>query len=308
MNIGIQITKNKIKFDHLISLIKNNFSTDLSFIHIKNERDLLKKIKILDVLVTYKISPESFIHRSKRLKWIHIGASGIEENLFPELIKSKVILTNAKGINSGQVAEFIMTQILYFAKQINQCSDFKLSRNWNQRDLSKQIIQLNESALGIIGYGQIARKLTKIAKSFGMYIMATRRLQKKLEKKQYLDELLPLSNINKIYEKSDFLVLCCPLTPQTEKMINANVFKKMKSSSVIINISRGPIIEEKSLIQALLNKQIAGAALDVFNTEPLMSDSKLFKLENVLLSPHISGNFKKYHIKMIEQFSEILIK
>ena len=119
---------------------------------------------------------------------------------------------------------------------------------------------------------------------------------------------MPLSNINKIYEKSDFLVLCCPLTPQTEKMINANVFKKMKSSSVIINISRGPIIEEKSLIQALLNKQIAGAALDVFNTEPLMSDSKLFKLENVLLSPHISGNFKKYHIKMIEQFSEILIK
>ena len=82
----------------------------------------------------------------------------------------------------------------------------------------------------------------------------------------------------------------------------------MKSSSVIINISRGPIIDEISLINALLNKQVAGAALDVFDTEPLTHDSNLFKLENVLLSPHISGNFENYHIKMIEQFSDILVK
>lgn len=308
MNIGIQITKSKIKFDHLISLIKNNFSDNLSFIHIKDESDLLKKIKNLDVLVTYKISPSSFKHRSERLKWIHIGASGIEENLFTELIKSKVTITNAKGINANEVAEFIIAQILYFAKKINRCNDFKLNQKWNQWNLSKQIIQLNESTLGIIGYGQIGKKLAKIAKSFGMYTIATRRLQSKVEKKKNLDELLPLSDINKIYEKSDFLVLCCPLTPQTKKMINDNIFKKMKSSSIIINISRGPIIDEKSLINALLNKQVAGAALDVFDTEPLTHDSNLFKLENVLLSPHISGNFENYHIKMIEQFSEILVK
>ena len=308
MNIGIQITKSKIKFDHLISLIKNNFSDNLSFIHIKDESDLLKKIKNLDVLVTYKISPSSFKHRSERLKWIHIGASGIEENLFAELIKSKVTITNAKGINANEVAEFIIAQILYFAKKINRCNDFKLNQKWNQWNLSKQIIQLNESTLGIIGYGQIGKKLAKIAKSFGMYTIATRRLQSKVEKKKNLDELLPLSDINKIYEKSDFLVLCCPLTPQTKKMINDNIFKKMKSSSVIINISRGPIIDEISLINALLNKQVAGAALDVFDTEPLTHDSNLFKLENVLLSPHISGNFENYHIKMIEQFSDILVK
>jgi len=308
MNIGIQITKSKIKFDHLISLIKNNFSDNLSFIHIKDESDLLKKIKNLDVLVTYKISPSSFKHRSERLKWIHIGASGIEENLFTELIKSKVTITNAKGINANEVAEFIIAQILYFAKKINRCNDFKLNQKWNQWNLSKQIIQLNESTLGIIGYGQIGKKLAKIAKSFGMYTIATRRLQSKVEKKKNLDELLPLSDINKIYEKSDFLVLCCPLTPQTKKMINDNIFKKMKSSSIIINISRGPIIDEKSLINALLNKQVAGAALDVFDTEPLTHDSNLFKLENVLLSPHISGNFENYHIKMIEQFSDILVK
>ena len=308
MNIGIQITKSKIKFDHLISLIKNNFSDNLSFIHIKDESDLLKKIKNLDVLVTYKISPSSFKHRSERLKWIHIGASGVEENLFAELIKSKVTITNAKGINANEVAEFIIAQILYFAKKINRCNDFKLNQKWNQWNLSKQIIQLNESTLGIIGYGQIGKKLAKIARSFGMYTIATRRLQSKVEKKKNLDELLPLSDINKIYEKSDFLVLCCPLTPQTKKMINDNIFKKMKSSSIIINISRGPIIDEKSLINALLNKQVAGAALDVFDTEPLTHDSNLFKLENVLLSPHISGNFENYHIKMIEQFSEILVK
>ena len=308
MNIGIQITKSKIKFDHLISLIKNNFSDNLSFIHIKDESDLLKKIKNLDVLVTYKISPSSFKHRSERLKWIHIGASGIEENLFAELIKSKVTITNAKGINANEVAEFIIAQILYFAKKINRCNDFKLNQKWNQWNLSKQIIQLNESTLGIIGYGQIGKKLAKIAKSFGMYTIATRRLQSKVEKKKNLDELLPLSDINKIYEKSDFLVLCCPLTPQTKKMINDNIFKKMKRSSIIINISRGPIIDEKSLINALLNKQVAGAALDVFDTEPLTHDSNLFKLENVLLSPHISGNFENYHIKMIEQFSDILVK
>lgn len=308
MQIGLQITKNKNKFDSLVSCLESDELNGISFVHIADNKDLMNQIKNLDVLVCYGISKEIFNLRSDKLKWIHIGASGVEENLFEELIKSKVMLTNAKGINSKPVAEFIMGQILFFSKRFEDCIQFKNNQIWNQWELAKMTTQLSDSTLGIIGYGEIGKELSKIAKSFGMKVLATRRLQKKIESKKFVDSLMPTEYIDTILKDSDYVALACPLTPSTENFINKESFKAMKKSAVLINTSRGKIVNEKDLIAALSLKQIRGAALDVYASEPLDPKSILFSLDNVLMSPHISGNFSSYQEIMIKQFSEMLIK
>ena len=308
MIIGFQITKNKEKYKKLISLIDVAEVKKKSFIHIDNDETLKQELGKLDILVTYRITSELFQYRSDKLKWIHVGASGVEENLFDDLLKSKVMLTNAKGINSKPVSEFIMSQILYFAKQINECNQFKTDKIWSQWELAKKTTQLSDCTLGIIGYGEIGKKLSRLAKTFGMKVLATRRLQKKIEHKKYVDVLFPTDKLDCILKESDFIVLACPLTPLTKNMINKKVFQKMKPDSYLINTSRGGIVNERDLIIALKESQIKGAALDVFDTEPLDKKNPLFNIDNVFLSPHISGNFSDYQHIMIKQFSEMLIK
>ena len=308
MKIGLKITKNSDKYKKLISFLDLKNLQNISLIHIKDDISLKKHFKDLDILVCYQITPELFNYSSDKLKWIHIGASGVDENLFDDILKSKVMITNARGINSRPVAEFVMSQILYFSKRIKECQDFKQNRTWNQWQLAKMTTQLSELTLGIIGYGAIGKELSKLAKSFGMRVLAIRRLQKKEENKKYVNALLPMNQLNKVAKESDFLSIACPLTPTTENMINKNTFKVMKDTAFIINTSRGKIINENDLISALECKNIAGAALDVFSTEPISSKSKLFDFENVLLSPHISGNFSSYQELMIKQFSDMFIK
>ena len=201
-----------------------------------------------------------------------------------------------------------MSQILYFSKKIKQCQDFKENRIWNQWELAKTTVQLSESTLGIIGYGEIGKELSKVAKSFNMKVIALRRLQKKEESKKYVDLLLPMNKLDKLIKNSDFIAVACPLTKLTENLIDKNIFQLTKKSAIIINTSRGKIINEKDLISALKNKKIAGAALDVFSNEPIDKKNALFDFDNVLLSPHISGNFEKYQKKMIIQFNDMLIK
>ena len=304
----MQITKNKDKYKKLIKYFDLSKLKNITFIHIEDNKSLKQKIKTLDILVTYKITPELFKYRSENLKWIHIGASGVEENLFEDILKSKVMITNSKGINSRPVAEFIMSQIMYFAKQVDECNKFKLNRSWNQWELAKKTKQLSGCTLGIIGYGEIGKELSKLAKAFNMKVLATRRLQKENEHKKFVDLLIPVKDIDFILKNSDFIAITCPLTPFTKNMINKKSFQIMKKDSYLINTSRGSIINEGDLIEALKNKKIAGAALDVFNTEPLDSKNPLFKLNNVFLSPHISGNFSQYQAVMIKQFGDMLIK
>ena len=141
-----------------------------------------------------------------------------------------------------------------------------------------------------------------------MKVLATRRLQKKIEKKKNVDYLMPLSDIEQIFKESDYLSIACPLTPQTKGIINKKLFKQMKNNAVFINTSRGGIVNEKDLIEVLRKKQIKGAALDVFTHEPLDANSELFRLDNVFLSPHISGNFSGYQENMVIQFGQMLIK
>ena len=303
MKIGIELTKNKEKYQDLLSVLKSDLDSKngLEFFHIGDDNDLKNQINDLDILATYGISENVFSNKSDKLKWIHFGVAGIEQSLFPSILKSKTIITNASGVHASPISEFTMGMILYLSKQFGGCEVYKNSGNWTQWELARKTIQLKGKIVGIIGFGNIGKAIAKKAKAF-----ATRRLQKKIEKKKIVDELIPLSNLDYLLAESDYVVIACPLTPLTMGMIGCNELTKMKSSAFIINIARGAIIDESALINSLQQKQITGAGLDVFSAEPLDKDSPLFDLDNVFLSPHISGNFPEYQRDVILQFADNL--
>ena len=308
MRIGIQLTKNPEKYKTLLSILKSALKTtnNLEFIHIPTDEELKLIIPELDILTTYHIKETSFTHATNRLKWIHFGVAGLEYSLFSDILKSKTIITNASGVHAGPVSEFVMSAILYFAKRFKDCYEFMQTTNWTQWEVAKQMVQLKGKTVGIIGFGSLGMAIAKKAKAFDMKVIATRRLQKKVEHKKTVDELIPISKLSHLLKNSDFVVVACPLTPITIGMIGKRELSTMKSSAIIINIARGEIINEAALIKALQNKTIAGAALDVFQKEPLPKESPLFALDNVFLSPHISGNFPEYQHDVMVQFADNL--
>jgi D-2-hydroxyacid dehydrogenase (NADP+) len=308
LKIGIQLTKNSEKYKYLQSVLSSHLDSKkgLEFIYIGDNADLKNKIGGLDILTTYKMDETIFSQSSEKLKWIHFGSAGIENSLFSSILKSKTIITNASGIHAGPVSEFAMGMMLYLSKQFGGCEKFKNDAEWTQWELARKTIRLKDKIVGIIGFGEIGKAIAKKAKAFDMKVIATRRLQKKGENKKIVDKLIPLSDLDHLLSKSDYVVIACPLTPLTRGMIGENELAKMKSSAFIINIARGKIIDESALIKALQNQKIAGAGLDVFSTEPLDKDSPLFDLDNVFLSPHISGNFPEYQKDAVIQFAKNL--
>jgi len=221
LKIGIQLTQNQDKFKQLLIVLKSNLNSKkgLEFIHIADDDDLKSKISALDILTMYEISEDTFINKSDKLKWIHFGVAGIEKSLFPSILKSKLIVTNACGVHANPVSEFAMGMILYLSKQFSGCEKFKNDARWTQWELARQIIQLKNKTLGIIGFGKIGKAIAKKAKAFEMKVIATRRLQKKVEKKKTVDELIPLSDLDHLLTNSDYVVIACPLTPLTKGMI-----------------------------------------------------------------------------------------
>ena len=306
IKIGIQLTKNLEKYNNLLSILKSELTNTngLEFIHIPTDEILYKVIPELDILTTYDITDKAFDYATERIKWIHFGAAGIEHSLFSEILKSKTIITNASGIHAGPVSEFVIGMILYFAKQLKGCEQFIKDKKWTQWELAKKTFQLKGKTVGIVGFGSIGKAVAKKAKAFDMNVIATRRLQKNMVHKKTVDDLIPISQLGYLLESSDFVVIACPLTPQTNGMIGKNELSKMQKTALIINVARGKIIDESALINALQNNSIAGAALDVFEKEPLPENNQLFELNNVLLSPHISGNYPEYQHDVVVQFAD----
>ena len=305
MNIGIAITKNELKFEKLTSKIKKTYS-DFNFIKLDNEEKIIDNIENIDILLSYNIPKKIFKKNLENLKWIQLGNAGVDNCMYDEVIKSKIIITNSRGINSIPVAEYVMSAILFFSKNLNKCIDFKNNKIWSQWEIAKTNETLENKILGIIGYGSIGKEIAKRAKKFNMKIYATRRLQKNRLSNKNVDLLLPLCEIDYLLNHSDYIVIACPLTYLTRNLINKKKINIMNSNSILINVSRGEIIDEKELINVLINKKIKGAALDVFNLEPLSKNSPLFNLNNVLLSPHIAGNFNNYQSNVIKAFEENL--
>jgi len=165
---------------------------------------------------------------------------------------------------------------------------------------------LRSKTVGIVGLGNIGREVARLAKAFGMRVVATRRSVKRVARAKYVDILLPREQLLRLLSESDFVVLSLPFTSETNKLIGEKELRTMKPTAYLINIARGNIVDEEVLIRALDEHWIAGAGLDVFATEPLPPDSRLWEFPNVIFSPHIAGGMEDYNIRTIELFCENL--
>lgn len=295
VKIAIHTTRRPNKYHRIVNIIKQELARpeEVQFFHTPYPKDVLEVAEQIDVLACYTIPREAF-SKAERLSWIHLGTAGIEHTLFPELIQSDVILTNARGIHAGPASEFVFTQILFFAKHLDKFREYKESRQWNQWELAAKISVLTKKTIGIVGLGAIGLQVAKKAKTFDMKVTATKYSIGPKDQYAEVDMLYPRTQLPHLLQEADVVVLTVPLTPETYHLIGARQLGHMKSTAYLINISRGKVVDQAALIEALRHNEIAGAALDVFEHEPLPMNSPLFDLDNVLLSPHISGNFPEY--------------
>jgi D-2-hydroxyacid dehydrogenase (NADP+) len=272
-----------------------------------NKEHLKKIIPDAEILVCFSIDKETFLS-AKKLKWIHGAYVGMDKFLFPELLKSKVLLTSSKGMHGDTVSDHAMAMILAFAKGLVFSWNCKVQRKWCPIGVMKQRFEPQEKLLGIVGFGTIGQALARKAKAFGMKVMAIRNTVRRREKTKYVDKLLPKDKFREFLCSSDVVVLTAPLTKDTYHMIGAKELDCMKDTAILINVARGGVVDQEALIDALIEKKIAGAGLDVFEGEPLSPDSKLWNLENVILTPHVAGSRRDYFKKVGEIFRDNLIR
>jgi phosphoglycerate dehydrogenase-like enzyme len=213
---------------------------------------------------------------------VHSLSAGVENILFPALVESSVLLTNARGVSKRPLAEFAMLGMLFHLKKVRRLIDNQSRRKWD--DFPVKLA--DRRVMGVVGFGEIGRECALLAKNFGMIIHAVRRNPEQSANDPVLHRIFKREELNEMLAGIDVLVCAAPLTPDTHHMITDLQFSVMKPSAIVINVGRGPVIDEAAMIRALRSKQIAGAALDVFEEEPLPTASPLWGIENVLISPH----------------------
>lgn len=236
--------------------------------------------------------------RADRLRWVHVAGAGVDAVLFPDLVESRVTLTNSRGVFDRPIAEYVLGLILIFAKGFRETFGFQGRHMWVHRETET----LAGKKLLVVGAGPIGREISRLARCAGMEVNAVARTARASDEdfgrvfaSDELDDALP---------DADYVVVAAPLTPQTEGMFGTAQFGLMKRTARFINVGRGPIVSESALVEALREGEISGCALDVFEEEPLPDDSSLWDMPEVVISPHMSGDFVSWLDALVGLFVE----
>lgn len=225
------------------------------------------------------------------VRWIHTLAAGVEFLPFDLLRRSDAVVTNSRGLYADALGEFAIASMLWFAKDLRRLVRNQDRRLWEPYDVER----LEGRTAGIIGYGGIGQAVARRATALGMQVLAVRR-------RQEFGDPTP----EEVVAQSDYLVLCAPLTPRTRRLLSRERIAAMKQWAVLINVGRGGTVDEEALVEALREGRIRGAALDVFETEPLPPEHPLWDLENVLISPHSADHTSDAHYRATQFFLENL--
>lgn len=233
---------------------------------------------------------------AQRLEWVHATSAGVDAMMFPELVESEIPVTNARGIFDRSIAEFVLGLILAFAKDLPQSLRLQRERRWLHRETER----IEGRRLLVVGAGSIGRAIARMAGAAGLHVegVASRARQGDRDfAKVYATE-----DLHRVLGGADYVVVAAPLTPVTHGMFDAAAFKAMRASVRFINIGRGPIVKTDDLIAALRAGEIAGAALDVFEQEPLPADNPLWDMPQVMLSAHMAGDVIGWREALSAQF------
>jgi phosphoglycerate dehydrogenase-like enzyme len=218
------------------------------------------------------------------------------------MVQIPIPLTNSRGVFARSLSEFAVAGMLYFAKNLNRMREAQRTQKWEQFDVE----ELHGSVLGVVGYGEIGRRTAERAKPFGMMVHILRRRPALAAGDPLVDRVYGGDELDSLLDASDYLLISAPLTDETRGMLGAAQLARMKSSAVLINLGRGPVVVETALVNALRQGKIRGAVLDVFDEEPLPAGHPFYLLDNVLLSPHCADHTATWMDEAIQLFIENL--
>ncbi len=284
----------------------------------KNAEDLAGVVEAVDVLYASRVLPQP--EDAPQLRWVQLHSAGIDHLLHEPLYTgSEVTFTTTSGIHTVNVAEHVMAKILAFSHHLPRMIEDKANAHWPEDRRARYLPrELRGATLGVVGYGSIGREVARLGQAFGMTVLAVKRDLRTLFDDGYClpgtgdpaaeipERLYPIQALHSFLGECDYVALTLPLTEATYHLIDAAALAAMKPTAVLINISRGDIVDEKALIAALEKGAVRGAALDVFHTEPLPPDNPLWKLPGALISPHISGFTPRYDERAADLFAENL--
>ncbi|MEM7078057.1 MAG: D-2-hydroxyacid dehydrogenase [Pseudomonadota bacterium] len=232
------------------------------------------------------VGPELFA-AAPQLRWVQSISSGVDSFMYPEFINSPVVLTSEKGLVGEHLADHGMGLLLMLTRQLAAARDLG-PESWQHRPaLRAKEIELTGATMGIIGFGGTGRAMAKRAQGFGMHVRALDR--DPVPTQEGVSRIETPGDLADMLSASDVVAICCPLTVETNKLINAQTIAQMKPGAFIVNVTRGEVIDEDALVAGLKSGQLRGVGLDVAPREPLPADSELWQLDNVVMTPHTAG-------------------
>jgi phosphoglycerate dehydrogenase-like enzyme len=275
-------------------------------------QDILSDVEIL---YTYLELPDP--EDVPKLKWVQSDYTGIDYVAGHAIVNSDVQVTTLSGVTTSVMTEYVLMSIFGLGHNLPLLMADKAAKIWAEDRWTKfRPFELRGSTVGIIGYGSIGREIARACKALGANVLAVKRNLKNLKDDGFriegtgdpeadlVDRIYPPQAIGSMSELCDFLVITVPLTRETRGLIDEKVFSRMKEHSYLIDVSRGGVVDHGALVEALNEGRLAGAALDVFPVEPLPSSSPLWEMENVILSPHVSGTTARYRELALDLFVE----
>lgn len=272
----------------------------------------------IEVLYTHRVLPAPEL--APKLRWIQFHWAGIDHALNePILKKPDLVITNLSGASASQMAEHAVMMMLALGHNLPDVVNLQKRAEWPSNRWERLLpFELRGSKVGIVGYGSIGRQIARLLNTFGATVLATKRDAMHPEDTGYIVEgqgdpagdfvhrLYPTQALRSMLKECDFVVITVPLTAETRNMISTVELEALKTGACLVDISRGGVVDHSALIPLLRDRKIAGAALDVFPTEPLPADSPLWKMPNVILTPHIAGFSPHYDQRAIALFAENL--
>ncbi|GAB4568707.1 MAG: D-2-hydroxyacid dehydrogenase [Anaerolineae bacterium] len=273
----------------------------------------------VEVLYTWDVLPPKEV--APRLRWVQVLSAGVDDLVDnPLFAEHDILLTTASGIHAVAMAEYALGMMLAFAHRLPEMVESKRKHEWPSDKAERFTPQLLRGAtLGIVGYGSIGREVARLARAFGMEVLATKRdVMHPNSSDEYVEpgtgdpegtlchRLYPAKALKSMVQECDYVVLLTPRTPETHNLLDAETIASMKPGAVLVNLARGGLVDEEALVKALQSGALRGAAFDVFAEEPLPEDSPLWDVPNLIISPHIAGLMPDYIHRATEVFEENL--
>jgi len=272
--------------DHPPELLRDELSSDELAVDLVTDSDGPEVLSQYDAIVT--LDPRDVFYRSD-VEWVHVNSAGIDDFSLEKYEERGITLTNSSGIHSISVGEHVVAMMIMLARQFPEFGAAKYRHEWREPEWDEQFV-INGQSVCVLGLGGLGGGIVERADKLGMTVTGVRR---NAEQVPHVEKVYTSDSLMDAIESPRFVIIALPLTDETSHLIGREELDRMRDDAYLINVGRGPIVDEEALIDALQNGDIAGAGLDVFSEEPLPEGSPLWDLENVVQTPHCAGGFKK---------------